>query len=46
MGQIDVSFVSKELFDASLSSIQVSNVYTKNEVDISFVSKRYDQAWK
>ena len=38
-GQVDLSFVSKDLFDASLNSIQLSNVYTKAEVDVSFVSK-------
>jgi hypothetical protein len=37
--EVDVSFVSKELFDASLNSIQLSNVYTKAEIDVSFVSK-------
>uniref|UniRef100_A0A6C0KS22 Peptidase S74 domain-containing protein n=1 Tax=viral metagenome TaxID=1070528 RepID=A0A6C0KS22_9ZZZZ len=46
--QIDVSFVSKQLFDASFLKIDASlaNVYTKNQVytksqiDVSFVSKQ------
>ena len=32
------------MFDASLSSIQLSNVYTKSQVDASFVSKQLFEA--